>query len=113
MFAEQEAAARKVIEQYIDGTCNSDVAVLKTCFHSGVVMNGCFDGKLLLGTPEPFFQEIAVPIKAKSPLSRLRKHRQRDSQGERVRRQHRLHQLFYLMDIEGRWQITSKTFITE
>lgn len=54
---EKEAVCR-VIEQYIDGTFNGDGKALRTCFHPKAVMNGYLDGQLIMGGPEPFFEQI-------------------------------------------------------
>ena len=51
-------AARRIIEQYIDGTFNGDGKALRACFHPKAVMNGYFQGQLLIGGPEPFFEQM-------------------------------------------------------
>jgi hypothetical protein len=48
----------EVVQKYIDGTYQGDVSVLRECFHSKAVMNGYLNDELLLGDPEPFFQEM-------------------------------------------------------
>lgn len=58
MTSENEAAVRKVMEQYMSGTFEGDVEGLKACFHPRAVMNGYLGDKLLIGTPEPFFQDM-------------------------------------------------------
>ena len=51
-------AVRKVIQNYIDGTYQGDAKLLRDCFHKNAVMNGYLEDQLLLGTPEPFFENI-------------------------------------------------------
>ena len=58
MTSENEAGVRKVMEQYMSGTFEGDVESLKACFHPKAVMNGYLGDKLLIGTPEPFFQDM-------------------------------------------------------
>lgn len=48
-----------VLEAYIQGSRALDADLLRTCFRSDAVMNGYLRGQLLLGGPEPFFQDIA------------------------------------------------------
>jgi hypothetical protein len=54
----EQDAVREVVQKYIDGTYQGDVSVLRECFHSKAVMNGYLNDQLLLGDPEPFFQDI-------------------------------------------------------
>ena len=54
----EEQAVRKVVQQYIEGTYQGNVQALKQCFHAKAVMNGYFQDQLLLGGPEPFFENI-------------------------------------------------------
>lgn len=52
-------AVREVVEKYIQGTYQGDVKALKACFHPNAVMNGYLNDQLMMGTPEPFFNDIA------------------------------------------------------
>ncbi len=54
----EKDAVCEVVQKYIDGTYQGDVSALRECFHSTAVMNGYLNDQLLLGDPEPFFQEI-------------------------------------------------------
>ena len=58
MANSEKEAVRKVVQQYIDGTYHGDVKVLRDCFHPKAVMNGYLQDQLLLGGPEPFFENI-------------------------------------------------------
>ena len=58
MANKEKDAASEVVQKYIDGTYQGDVSALRECFHSKAVMNGYMNDQLLLGDPEPFFQEI-------------------------------------------------------
>lgn len=53
-----QEAVRGVVQKYIDGTYNGDARSLKECFHSRAVMNGYLGDQLLMGGPEPFFENI-------------------------------------------------------
>lgn len=48
-----------VLEAYIEGSRTLDADRLRACFRPDAVMNGYLRGQLLLGGPEPFFQDIA------------------------------------------------------
>jgi len=56
---EDIAAVRKVMEQYTEGTWTADEAMLRGIFHENAVMNGYFGRKVILGSPKPFFEEMA------------------------------------------------------
>ena len=58
MENEENDAVCEVVQKYIDGTYKGDVSALRECFHSKAVMNGYLNDQLVLGDPEPFFQEI-------------------------------------------------------
>ena len=58
MANSEKAAVRKVVQQYIDGTYQGDAKVLRDCFHPKADMNGYLQDQLLLGSPEPFFENI-------------------------------------------------------
>jgi hypothetical protein len=58
MVNTEKDLVREVLQKYIDGTYQGDVTALRGCFHSKAVMNGYLNDQLLLGDPEPFFQEI-------------------------------------------------------
>ena len=58
MAMTEKDAVCEVVQKYIDGTYQGDVSALRECFHSKAVMNGYLNDQLLLGDPEPFFQEI-------------------------------------------------------
>jgi hypothetical protein len=58
MTTTDKDAVCEVVQKYIDGTFQGDVSALRECFHSKAVMNGYLNDQLLLGDPEPFFQEM-------------------------------------------------------
>jgi hypothetical protein len=53
-----EESIRNIIQQYIDGTFEGDGNKLRNCFHHLAVMNGYLDGKLMMGAPESFIQQV-------------------------------------------------------
>jgi len=55
---EDVAAVRSVINAYIEGS-KGDAELLRSIFHPEAGMNGYFSGHLLIGSPEPFFDEVA------------------------------------------------------
>jgi len=52
-------AVRAVIEKYVKGSRDGDVALLRSIFHPGAVMVGYLGGNLTTGSPEPFFEHVA------------------------------------------------------
>lgn len=53
-------AVAAVMDAYIAGTKNRDVAGLKAIFHPDALMSGYFGPDIMIGTPQPFFHELAV-----------------------------------------------------
>ena len=63
---------QEVLLNYINGTYESDIPLLKSCFHENAKMTGYLGDTLVDGTPEPFFEDMASgPSMAlrKDPLS--------------------------------------------
>lgn len=54
-----------VIERYYQGTYRADLDLLKDVFHEQAGMAGFLNGQYIMGTPEPFFDDI----KAHQPMS--------------------------------------------
>ncbi len=52
------AAVAAVMDAYIAGTRNRDVASLKKIFHKDALMTGYFGSHLGIGSPQPFFDEL-------------------------------------------------------
>ncbi len=64
-ITDEYAAVRRVLEQYIDASYTSNVPLLKTVFHPKALMAGYLDDALDIGTPEPFYVELAETASAK------------------------------------------------
>lgn len=123
MANSEKDAVCGVVQKYIDGTYQGDVSGLRECFHSKAVMNGYLNEQLLLGDPEPFFQEMennpsmaeggapykgeivsvdvvgniaSVTVKEKGFAGTMN-----------------FTDYFHLIKVDGEWKIFSKTFTTE
>ncbi len=57
-MSDDTAAARAVVERYIEGTRSGDVAVLKSVFHPAAIMVGYLGPDLLTGGPGPFYEAM-------------------------------------------------------
>ncbi len=53
-------AVLAVLEAYREGTFKADMDLLKSAFHKEARMAGFLKGEPLVGTPEPFFEDIAA-----------------------------------------------------
>ncbi len=51
--------ALAVAQAYIAATYEGNVSALRKLFHPSAVMNGYLDGQLVIGGPEPFFDQMA------------------------------------------------------
>ncbi|WP_300639420.1 nuclear transport factor 2 family protein, partial [uncultured Oscillibacter sp.] len=58
MMSKEVEQVREVIQRYITGTYQADVEMLAGVFHPQAHMTGYLGDNLLLGTPEPFLQDI-------------------------------------------------------
>ena len=56
MTAEEQV--RRVIDRYVEASYSGDVEALQAIFHADALMAGFFDGRLDVGTPEPFFDDL-------------------------------------------------------
>lgn len=116
-----EESVKAVLEAYFDGCYRGDVPALRALFAPHAVMNGYLDGQWLLGSPEPFFSDVA----SKPPLSSGQQSFDCtiDSLAivgdiaaaevtERGFGPYDFRDLFHLVFQEGQWLIVSKTFTT-
>ncbi len=119
----EEAAVRKVVQQYIDGTYQGDVKALRRCFHPKAVMNGYLGDQLLLGGPEPFFENMGkAPSMAEGGAPYQGKIVSLDVVGNVASVTLKetgfggtmaFTDYFHLLRDRGEWKIISKTFTTE
>jgi len=111
-----------VIQKYIDGTYNADIALLKSVFHRDARINGYLGEQLITGTPELFFQDMASkpsmklkgePYDAKiTSLSVTDRIASAMLYESGFRNSTNFENRFELIFDEGKWQIISKTFTT-
>jgi hypothetical protein len=110
---------RGVIESYIEGTRRGDLALVQQTFHPEARMSGVLQGKLLVGTPQPFFEAIAnapAPMKSGEPYAARITHL--DVAGPAATATitegpylgMHFTNYFHLMKIGTEWRIVSKTF---
>ena len=119
----EKAAVCEVVQKYIDGTHQGDVSALRECFHSKAVMNGYLNDQLLLGDPEPFFQEIGNnPSMAEGGAPYKGEITSVDVVGNVASvtlketgfaGTMRFTDYFHLIKVDDEWKIFSKTFTTE
>ena len=118
----EEKAVRKVIQDYIDGTYNADIEMLKGVFHEKAVMNGYLGPDLLLADPSPFIEDIASSPSMKSNNDPYNTEiRSIDIEGDVAsvilaetgfRGVASLVDFFHLIKTDGNWHIISKLFTT-
>jgi hypothetical protein len=115
-----EAAVRVVLDRYADAVYHADVETLRNTFHPTASMYGYLGDKLLLGTPEPFLEDIAGhPAMAESgaPFKALFSSIQVAGRTASAMLEEsgffgtgRFVNYFHLVNIDGDWKIVSKTF---
>lgn len=57
---EDVSAVSRVLRDYAEGTRDSDVARLKSIFHPTAIMVGYLGADAEIGSPEPFFNDLAT-----------------------------------------------------
>lgn len=116
----EQAAVRAVMERYADAVYRADVAVLRELFHPAAAMCGYLGDKLLTGSPEPFFLDLAgrPSMQADDAPYRWQIH---DLHASSLTASLRLEETgffgsfsfvnyFHLLKIDGEWKIVSKLF---
>mmetsp|Transcript_7687 Transcript_7687/g.14556 ORF Transcript_7687/g.14556 Transcript_7687/m.14556 type:complete len:159 (-) Transcript_7687:74-550(-) len=60
-------AVREVMDRYTEATWTANVEMLKTIFHENAIMNGYIGKIMVVGSPQPFYDEMAdLAAKGKS-----------------------------------------------
>lgn len=59
MNHQETEQVREVVQRYIDGTYTADIPALRSCFHEQARMTGFLGDTMLIGTPEPFFEDMS------------------------------------------------------
>jgi hypothetical protein len=120
---QDETDVRKVVQQYIEGTYQGDVQTLRDCFHPNAVMNGYLGDELLIGGPEPFFENMEqAPSMAEGGAPYQGKITSVDVVGNVASVTLKetgfggdmaFTDYFHLLKEREKWKIISKTFTTE
>lgn len=58
-MAQELEAVKKVVQNYIDGTYNADIDLLKSVFHDQAIMTGYMGNDLMIAVPAAFIEDIA------------------------------------------------------
>lgn len=109
-------AARAVIENYVKGSRDGDAALLRSIFHPDATMIGYFQGTLMRGSPEPFFQMVerdgaqAASYGAEIVELQVDGHSASATLVERGFAGLDFVDRFHLIEENGNWQIVSKIF---
>lgn len=113
---------REVVQRYITGTYQADVDMLADVFHPQAHMTGYLGDTLLLGTPEPFLQDMtSAPSMAASGVPYHAEIRELTVTGRIAsvvlyetgfRGDGVLEDHFQLLQENGKWSIISKNFTT-
>lgn len=117
-----EQAVRQVVQNYIDGTFNADIELLKSCFHEKAVMTGYLGDQLLMATPAAFIEDIAGGPSMKSEGHDYKAEITHVSVTGPVadavlyetgfKGSGTLEDHFQLLKIDGEWKIVAKNFTT-
>ena len=119
---DQVKAVQEVLERYMEGTYTADVPMLKDVFHQQARMSGYLGGQLLVGTPDPFLEDIGSQPSMKS-LGHPYHGEIRDLEVTGNVAKATVHETgfrgsaelvdyFHLLYSDGAWKIIAKTFTT-
>ena len=113
---------RGLLDRYILATYLADDKTLRACFHENAVMSGYLSGTLIVGDPEPFFEDISSMPSMESEnihyIGKIQSMSVTGSIAEAViqetgfRGSTDLENHFHLIKDRGRWKIISKCFTT-
>ena len=114
---------QEVLLNYIKGTYESHIPLLRSCFHESDKMTGYLGDTLVDGTPEPFFEDMASgpsmalgkePYEAEIQFIHITGRTASAAVHETGFRGNTcLTDYFQLLKLEdGSWKIVSKTFTT-
>ena len=111
---------RALMERYVEAVYTADVETLRSLFHADAFMGGYLHDDLLMGTPEPFFADLAGRASmAESGASYGHEISSLQIRGraasvtleeEGFFGTERFVNYFALIELEGQWKIVSKTF---
>jgi hypothetical protein len=115
-----EQGVRAAMQLYFDGTNEGDTAKVRSAFHPQAAMTGYLQGNLMAGSAAPFFDVVAnVPAPVKSGVPVVSEITRIDIAGpiaavtvvEGPYLGLHFTEYFHLIEVDGRWQIVSKTFM--
>ncbi len=55
---QKDPAVEAVLNNYMEGTYSGDVELLRSVFHPDAIMTGYMGDQLMIGDPNPFFEDI-------------------------------------------------------
>jgi hypothetical protein len=114
---EDVAAVRVVLNGYVRGS-GGDIELLRSVFHPDATMNGYYSGSLGIGSPEPFFAQVAA-LDASAPLEDYRAEIEAIEVLGDVATATLVEtgflgsdfvDFFHLIRVDGEWKIISKTY---
>lgn len=120
MTTADEQGVRAALQLYLDGARAGDVDRVRRAFHPQARMSGYLQGQMLVGGPEPFYEAVThapPPAKTGEPF---RAEIAQLSVADRVASVTIVENsylgmnftsFFHLLEIDGSWQIVSKTFM--
>ena len=118
--ADDAQKVRALMERYVQAVYVADVDTLRDLFHADAFMGGYLGDDLLMGTPEPFFADLAsrasmadsgapygheissVQVQGRAATATIEE--------EGFFGSVRFINYFTLIELEGQWKIASKTF---
>ena len=108
------------MQQYINRVFHGDIEKLRECFHEKAVMNGFLGEQMLVGSPEPFFEDIGKNpsmLEAGAPYNAEITSIEITGDTANVTLKEtgfagnfNFINYFHLMKVEDEWTIMSKTF---
>ncbi len=116
----EQAMVKHILDSYAEAVFTGDAKTLREIFHPAAVMNGYLGDRLLIGDPQPFFDDIAgnPPMNETSPAFTWEFSAVHVSGRTATATLHEkgffgafdFVNYFHLLKLDGEWKIVSKTF---
>lgn len=112
----------EVVKEYMDAVYCADVDTLKTIFHEEASMNGYLGDTMLIGTPQPFYDDIASkPSMKQDKIDCTYNITSLCVRGKIAAVRMHVYNFygvcdvidaFHMLNVDGAWRIVCKTFTT-
>ncbi len=108
-------AVEAVVQEYVQGTADRDIARLKGAFHESAVMSGYLGPAKLIGSPQPFYEHLEANEHGPGYVTKITNIEVTGRTATARLVEDNLYGMsfvndFHLLNDDGAWKIVSKLF---